>query len=330
METVDSRYASTGKNQTPRRYFDGTLLPPDLAQNSGFSWTGNKAQILTALNQGRFLFMHRDHGSWNGWTNPELKRADVVDAQLLHNGDLLPVVFSLNCSTGLFDNETNPAGDRTLDPSTPYPHGPTAQDESYFAERLLRRADGGAIGVIAPTRDSPTWANDALTRGLFDAVWPATLSGYGTSLATRRLGDMLNYAKLYTLTEMTAPTSVVDVSVFDDVLSELYLWHVIGDPTLEMWTSRPATLPFEHRLSWQAHSLRVEYSIEGATLTALQVRSFPDADIRTTEMRPIGRAQVKNGVAVLDFVLEPWPDTPILLSACNPGGICRLLIGTAE
>jgi len=325
-KTVDSKYASTGRRQDPRLYHDGTLLPADLSQGSGFAWNGNRDQIALALNEGRFLFMHRDHGSWNGWTNPELKKDDVVDPQFLDNGELLPVVFSMNCSTGLFDNETNPAGDRPLDPATPYPYGPAVQNDTYFAERLLRRADGGAVGVVAATRDSPSWANNALTRGLFDAVWPGTVPGYGTSASTRRLGDMLNYAKLYALTEMTAPGASVDVDVLADVLSELYLWHVIGDPTLEMWTSRPATLPFEHGLASYDGALHVEYSIEGATITALQVRSFPDADMRTTQMRPLGRAQVKDGVAVLRFVLEPWDGVPIRLSACAPGGICRPLL----
>jgi len=325
-KTVEDDYWKTGKDQVPSRYYSGTLLPADLGKGSGFAWNGTKDQIAQALNQGRFLFMHRDHGSWNGWTNPGLTKDDVADSQFLHNGDLLPVVFSMNCSTGLFDNESNPSGARGLN-SLPfyYPYGPGVQEDTYFAERLLRRADGGAVGVIAATRDSPSWANNALTRGLFDAVWPGTVPGFGTQASTRRLGDMLNYAKLYTFTEMAAPGASFDADPLTDVLSELYLWHVIGDPTLEMWTSRPATLPFEHAPAWHDGALHVEYSVEGATITALQTRSFPDADMRTTEMRPLGRAQVKDGVAVLHLVLEPWNDVPIRLSACAPGGICRQL-----
>ncbi len=326
-ETVDTIYAMTGKSQVPTRYYDGTLLPTDLGSGSGFGWSGDTNAIAAAFNQGRFLFVHRDHGSWNRWSNPELTRDQVASAQFIANGALLPVVFSLNCSTGLFDNETNPAGDRTLDPGSPYPSGSGVQGETYFAERMLRRANGGAVAVIGATRDSPSWANNALTRGLFDAVWPGTVSTYSAGTSTRRLGDMLNYAKLYVFTEMTAPDALVDVSVFQDVVSELFLWHVFGDPTLEMWTSRPVTLPAVVEVERLLSSLLVHYGVEDATITAFQLRWPIDADtLQGPRVRPIGRAHVKDGVAELPFVLAPWEDTPVLLAACARDAVCTPLV----
>lgn len=326
-KTTDPYYT---KDSTPKRYHDGTLLPTDLGQNSGFAWAGATQDIVDAFNAGRFLVMHRDHGSWNKWSHPELT-PDDIDTRLT-NGEHLPVVFSMNCSTGFFDNETNPAGDRDqLNPEY-YPHGAAVKNETYFAERLLRRQTGGAVGVIAATRDSPSWANNALTRGLFDAVWPGTVPTYGTSKSIRRLGDMLNYAKLYLFTEMSVPGVDVDVDALTDVASELALWHVLGDPTLELWTSNPSPLANFAVIEIVTGALHVKYGVEGATITALQVRrgGGGDVDFANWEMRPIGRAQVKDGVAVLPFVLEPWPDVPILLSASKANAVSVLLTPPGE
>jgi hypothetical protein len=324
--TTDPLYL---KDDTPKRYYDGTLLPVDLGENSGFSWNGSKQDIVDAwnagpLSAGRFLIMHRDHGSWDRWSHPELTKGDIDT--LFETTPHLPVVFSMNCSTGFFDNETNPSGNRSATLPNYYPYGLAVANETYFAERLLRLRNGGAVGVIAATRDSPSWANNALARGLFDAVWPGTLPTYGTSNSIRRLGDMLNYAKIYLLTAMSAPDVEVDVDALADVGSELSLWHVIGDPTLEMWTSRPAML-FEHYelLDSLVDALILKYGVEGATITALQVRSNGDSDTSNVEMLPIGRGQVKNGVATLTFVNQPWSNVPILLSASKANKVSRII-----
>lgn len=341
-KTVNPTYEKWKHEGTPRRYYDGTDLPADLAAASTFAWTGSTGDIVDAFNAGRFLFLHRDHGSWNRWVHPSLTKGDV-DA--LTNGDLLPVVFSMNCSTGLFDNETNPpGGTRVTDPSTPYPDSTTSTGDTFFAERLLRNPNGGAVGVIAATRDSPTWANDALTRGLFDAVWPTTVPDYGPPTSVRRLGDILNYAKLYIFTELGAPGAPFEVSPQVDALSELFLWHVLGDPTLEMWTSAPRLhlLVANHGgIEIDAYGLRVHYSVEGATITALQPGTecgrfdtggggsdtSPPIDTvpGTTCVVPIGRGIVTGGVATLQYIVPPAGGVEILLSASMENAVSRLL-----
>src|SRR5205085_12246632 len=121
-------------NTTPRRVSDGTLLPVELRASSGFAWDGNTADIADEWNAGRFLFLHRDHGWQYGWLHPSFDSDNVVND--LNNGDLLPVVFSVNCASGFFDNETAD-GD----------YG-TEVDETYFAEHLLRKEYGGAVGML--------------------------------------------------------------------------------------------------------------------------------------------------------------------------------------
>ncbi|MEP7271563.1 MAG: C25 family cysteine peptidase [Acidobacteriota bacterium] len=275
----------------PRRFFNGTLLPDELRASSGFTWDGDAADIANAINDGRFLFMHRDHGSKNGWAHPSFLNANV-DA--LTNGELLPVVFSVNCASALFDNETA-GGDYS-----------TLVDGVYFSERLLRKADGGAIGILGDTRDSPTWANNALARGFFDAVWTDTIGDFGSSRSHRRLGDILNHGKLYLATQVgVAGTGIAPIA--EDLTSELFLWHVIGDPTLEMWTSRPVRLPWKFDTVRDLRGMRVKYPVDGAILTAFQHTK--------SGVIPLGRAEVSEEQAKIQFVRTPLVRVPIEVSA---------------
>src|SRR5581483_9130523 len=85
-------YTRTGAG-TPQRYYNNALLPADLGLGSGFAWDGDTNDIVNAFNAGRFLIVHRDHGWQYGWSNPSFESTNVIND--LHNGSLLPVVFSI-------------------------------------------------------------------------------------------------------------------------------------------------------------------------------------------------------------------------------------------
>ncbi len=272
---------------TPRRYYDGTPLPTAIGPSSSFAWNATTADVVDAFNEGRFLFLHRDHGWPGGWGTPSFNWSDMP----LANGEYQPVVFSVNCSSGQFDNEVFPD------------EGATAGG-IYFAERLLRQPDGGAIGVIGDTRVSPSWPNTALAAGMFDAIWPETIPTFGDTVSKRRLGDILNHAKLYLVTQCGTWTS------YADLLNELYLYHVIGDPTLEIWTADPNTVLVPPTLVLQSYGnriLRVNYAYNGAWVTAYQYLD--------ETLFPLGRAEVQEGVAALVLEREPIAGVPVLLSA---------------
>jgi hypothetical protein len=288
-KTVERIYTRTGST-TPARYFNGTLLPAALGSGSGFAWDGDTNDIVNAFNAGRFLIMHRDHGGKDGWVHPSFESTNVTND--LHNGALLPVVFSVNCASGLFDNETA-SGD----------YG-TTNSGVYFSERLLRKSDGGAVGILGDTRDSPTWANSALARGFFDAVWPNTLPAYGPANSHRRLGDILNYGKAYLATQVGASGNGDGISS-GNLSSELYLWHVIGDPTLEMWTTNPHAFVIDPHIvaKFNQYVLQIKFPYEEAVITAFQeVRGVPV---------PLGRGVVSNGEASLSLVNIPRPGVEV-------------------
>jgi hypothetical protein len=286
--------AYTG-DPTPRRYSDGvTPLPADLAPGSGFDWHTGDPQTQTpavqaAWNAGRFLMIHVDHGFRYGWVNPHLWTGDL-GGHVSPGGDL-PVVFSINCSSGAFATELDNLADSA--PS--------------FAEFVTAQVDPYAIAAYASTAitnpsETPIFA------GMLDAVWPDILPVFGPTSPERRLGDMLNHGRAWEmqLYGAGAPTYFG---------SELY--HLFGDPTVAMWRTQPVFLPTTFQLVQNADGLNVSYDVDGATITAYQ---------DTTEgPYPVGRAQVVDGVARIPYFQQPLRDLPIVLSASAPDSVSSLL-----
>lgn len=292
---------------TPNRYYNGTLLPADLRAGSGFPWNGNTSDITSAINDGRFLVLHRDHGWTDGWGSPSYSTSDLAG---LSNGALTPVIYSINCASGLFDNET-------LDPNAQAWAYPDSAGYVSWAETVLRMK-GGAVSVIGDTRVSPTWANSALTRGLFDATWPDTLPLDGGPSSIQRLGDVLNYGKLYLESQVGVAQTAGDVYQ-SDADTDMILYHVLGDPTLKMWTGNPYRIHFpiyyyEIQIPKPGEWV-VKYPVEGATMTALQ------------NGNPIARSPIVKGQVDLKFVHAADPNAPIQLSVTHPDGTGALLGG---
>jgi hypothetical protein len=297
--TTNTSFATGAvSDTTPRRFFDGDALPSDLAPASGFAWNGTGTDIVNAFNAGRFLITHRDHGGPSQWVDPGFSTGNLASVT---NGALLPVVYSVNCKSAYWDSETDGGG----------------STESLM-EQLLLKANGGMVGGIGDVRNSPTWPNSALMRGLIDATWPALASGFGDGTSKRRLGDILNHGKLYLATQIGVAQPAGDVTV-TDYTDEIILYHVIGDPTLEMWTGNPYrfTLTKDFALAVLAGSLRVEHADEGAEITALLLQDDGSAV-------PIGRGTVRGGAAILPFIspaLQQVDPKRLILSASRDNAV---------
>jgi hypothetical protein len=82
----------------------GGPLPGYLHRPGGYPWIASAQDLTLGINGGAFLVTHRDHGSRMQWGHPEYLAQDV---KALNNKNKLPVVWSLNCETGWFDNETD-------------------------------------------------------------------------------------------------------------------------------------------------------------------------------------------------------------------------------
>lgn len=236
---VDRLYdTNTAFVDGPSGDYDSRSLPPELLEINGFTWDADAFDIQDAINAGRALVWHRDHGGTDGWGYPDF---DFRDVDALKNGDIdpadayedrYPVMFNISCLTGRFDEET----DSTI---------AAGDAEESFADEMLRSStDAGVVAVIAASRASSTLKNQFMARGLFDAYWQNVVIGFNrTTVAapsTFRLGDALIYAKDYQL--MMIETSVLGFAYPADeahMVDQVEMYHLHGDPTLEMWTEAP-------------------------------------------------------------------------------------------
>jgi hypothetical protein len=252
----------------PLQYQNGASLPFYLLRESGFPWNGNTAQIVNWVNSGTLILNHRDHGMRWMWVTPELQVSHVL---ALTNAARLPIVFSINCETGWFDNETD-------DPL----HG-TSGAELCFAEAWQRNQNGGAAGVVAATRLSYGGYNDYLDKGLIDAIWPGFLpytpdSG-PFSNPQYRMGQVLDYAKLYMAT-------IYGENEYRKIHFEMF--HYFGDPTMEIWTRRPWSMTVYSSPLYYTGATSYTVRVQDGALVSL----VEDGNILGTAVAADGKATV--------------------------------------
>ena len=231
-------------------FANGEPLQAELLRANGFQWDGNANHVIQAIQQGTFLVSHRDHGNRSGWGDPEFRNQHVKS---LANENKLPVVFSTNCGTGWFDNETD---DATCN---------TANSSESFVEYWLRNLQGGAIGVFGSSRISYSGYNDELAKGFIDAIWPSFLDFRISTdnMPIHHLGAVLDYGKFYMATKYSGTTiRKVEFEVF----------HYFGDPATTIWTSYPKNFVFDAPDSCFLNqtSLLVNVFEANATVTLLQ------------------------------------------------------------
>ncbi len=288
----------------PRCYYDGSNLPDDLLAENGFAWDGDTDDIIHAFtsDQGRFLIIHRDHGGYVEWVHPAFTTENIIDDLGNQNAELLPVVFSINCLTGAFQ-----------------------RTERCFADQLLHKEGGGAVGVFAATNLSPSYPNSELAKGFIDAVWPASIGDYGGNEEIHRLGDVLNYGKLYMLGQVGSIAEMIDRTeqyVSTRSRSDFMLFHCFGDPTLEIWTAQPGPLPGDADVEDIPDGIRVGYAVDGAIVTIYQYTPYG--------VVALGRGTVIDGRVDIAYVQDPDAGYPIEVSVNKSGYVAGIVMPTAR
>lgn len=227
METIREHMVSHGfevnrvyvsNNRAPEQYSDGTPVPPEVKEELIYKTDAPIAtkKLIGLINEGQLIIGHRGHGDRLGWQNPPLKTEDLgrIDSPTPS------VFFSINCRTGSFDG-----------------------GRECFAEKILA-LNGGAPSLIASTELSGAWRNDSMIKALFDALWPGVIPTYPVTtmrfpVKYYRIGDIMNYAKAYLM---------ISHGVNANTQKHFEIYHVVGDPTLQIWSSRPLTLRLRTRL----------------------------------------------------------------------------------
>jgi hypothetical protein len=203
------------EHSRPRYYRNGAAVPREVIQ-SIVSDSQARRMLKRLVSQGQLIVTHRNHGNEDGWGRPRFDVSDLNQMRPKHSS----IFYSINCLTGSFD---------------------LSGSMDCFAEVLLKK-NGTAPSLVAATRESHTFLNDDLMEALFDALWPGIIEGFpggnvSYSVKSRRLGDILNYAKSYLLTRISH-----DVRYVRD---HLEIYHLIGDPTLELWKHKPRVIDMD-------------------------------------------------------------------------------------
>ena len=281
-------YDESAAATNPQRYENGTNIPANLTVAGGFAWNGTTVNITNAINNGAFLVTFNGHGSRGGWGRPGFHNADVTT---LTNGAQTPVVFSMTCQSGWFDNET----DHDPDPTTPGDQGPGPNDES-FSEVFLRHNSGGAVAVVGSTRNS--WSpNDFMMLGLYKALWPdfdpAPPFGPGQLPAIEsgplyRIGQVHTFGKVYMANYRS-----------DDIYRQgtFEIYHLFGDPEMGVWTEEPGRIDVDHPVGigatgTQDFIVRVSDNASGDTIrSATVVLTRGDDILGVIQTNPAGIAR---------------------------------------
>ena len=192
------------------------------------------SDISAAINAGVNIVLHRDHGQETAWGDPPY---DVSNINALTNGRKTPVVLSFNCSTGSFYRI---GGD-------------------CFCEAFIKKANGGAVGIIGATRTSYSGYNDLLTHGFLTCFWPSYDTSHtdATYPHSRRPAEAFNYAKYYMMTyQGTGETTE----------SEFHMFHWFGDPEMNLYTTDPCTMnpTYLDMIAFGPQTFVVETGIPGA------------------------------------------------------------------
>ncbi len=285
---VDTGFPANLNAQDPHKFNDGTSLPNDLIYPN-YGWDGGPADITNALNDGRFLVTYRAHGGWNGWAQPSFQ---IGDAAALNQNDLTPLVVSVTCQTGWFDNETD---DDT--------HGGRAVGDDCFAEAVLRQPHSGAIGIIGMTRNSSTGWNDLLVFGVYKAIWPTfnpdpPWSSHppippGNQMSLRRLGQIANFSKMYMARGYNAG---------DTRKLEFEMHHLFGDPEMPVWITIPGSLDVDYPKAIGATGLQ-EFVVK--VTDAANGQNVHNATVVLTRNNEIVQIQQTHTDGMARFSLNP-------------------------
>lgn len=199
----------TAQHSEIDEYDDGSTIPNVVTQAVCDETIAGR-KIKKAFKKGRLIIAHRDHGDVEGWAHPLFTSNDL--------DDLIPkrpsVVFSINCLSGSFFQVP----------------------EDCFGEVLLKQKNG-TPSLIASCALSNSGPSNQLLKGCFDAIWnsvidfPDECASY-EPLRAFRIGDILLYAKAYLKTRY--------LETYPAALKNMFqIFHVLGDPTLEIWKNKP-------------------------------------------------------------------------------------------
>ncbi len=243
--TPGSVWSTAPNTETVVNYFGPNglgYIPAEPSELGGWSG-GTAADISAAINSGAFMVQQSDHGSEDGWANPEYT---MLNINTLENTDLT-FVWSIDDLTGKFN-----------------------YGSQVFAEKFHRYTHkdqlSGCFGINAATEVSYAFVNDVYTWGAYDYMWPDFMPDYGSTPEPRGiLPAFASVAGKYFLQQSGWTTdSISKVATY-------HLFHHHGDAFTTVYSEVPQNLTVSHNSFLYMGDLTFDVTADVDALIALSV-----------------------------------------------------------
>lgn len=231
---VDRHYINYAKG-TPQYFLNGDRMPDYMymTEEGNDFWDKDVSHITNLLNKGKSIVIYNGHGNEGAYSNNVYTQKEVAK---LENADKTPVFFNFACSTGAF-----------------YYVG---KDSLCFAESLLNKANGGAVGVYANTRRILT--NESKIMG--SHILRALFNNSDISIATAVLQATFSVEFDYTH----------------------QLAQYFGDPSMKLWTVVPAK--FKPFINKSGSTITVNSYVAGSKVTICSIADWGETYYKSVEL----------------------------------------------
>ncbi len=217
-------------------------IPATPQETGGFSG-GTTSDIVSAINSGTFMVLHRDHGSYSSWGEPLFTTNSVNSLNNVNNQ--LPYIFSINCQTGAYPRATETLAEK-------------------FHRHTSNGQNSGALGVLAASEVSYSFANDAYLWGVFDNLFPdfmpAQSTTFPSAFALPAFAASAGKHFLYQSSWTTSSTAKI---------TTYRLFHHHGDAFMNLYTEVPQTLAVSHPLTLDAGQTSMQVTANSGAFIAI-------------------------------------------------------------
>ncbi len=196
----------------------------------------SSSQINNAINAGITFVNYRGYGSYSSWSPPYYNISNIAQ---LNNGYKLPVITSIVCGGGNFVSSS-------YDPC--------------FGEAWIRYGNSpanpkGAVAFMGPSSlYTHTRWNNCIDGGIYQGLFKEDIRDFASALLRGKI-------ELY----YGMPNNLGSGSTTTSVECYFYVYNILGDPGLQMWTDVPADLTVAHpaSLALGVNYLEVAVDISG-------------------------------------------------------------------
>ena len=264
----------SGRYETQRIYAPHTDDPVLTGDDTALTPVGRR--VIDGFNDGASIVNYIGHGGGGRWASSRM--LDFADPQQnLTNISQLPLVISMTCYTGSFDEDIN-----------------------SLAEELLRSENGGAVAVIGATSIGLLDGDYYLNAEIFDVIFNQQIRNFGAILAQAKTQFLTNtprfldLAEVFTLfgdpaTDLKIPPNTIQVTA--DISAEQGRNTSQGDTLLSVSATLPdrnfsgdaeiTVVPTAEAVISENLKLRPEIVsiVNGQVSTEIRVPADPDFDV---------------------------------------------------